>query len=259
MAKVLVTGGTGVLGKALSKIFLANQTDFIIASRHQNSKNNVKWVYMDLMKNDQLSKPLNDRIDTVLHLASIPLQRISGQAADVTLTKNLLNSIEKANVKHLVYISIVGIDRIPFSYYEGKLECERLIEASGIPYTILRATQFHDLVDAVTSKLLTLPIAVVPKALKIQPIQVEAVAEELNKIVQRSPLNSTYNLGGKRVYNIGEIVDSLLKARRQKKLVLGMPVIGKVMKAFAEGKNTCDAMSSTSTTWEEYVSNKYRP
>lgn len=105
MVKILMTGGTGVFGKALSKIFLANETDSIIASRHQNPKtytndnttvnNNVRWIYMDLIKKEGLNKSLNNGIDTVLHLASIPPQRISGQTADITLTKNLLNSIEK--------------------------------------------------------------------------------------------------------------------------------------------------------------------
>ena len=213
---------------------------------------------MDLLKKEGLNKSVNNGIDTILHLASLPLKKIDGQLADITLTKNLLHSIEKANVKHFVYISIVGIDRIPFSYYKGKLECERLIKASGIPYTILRATQFHDLVDAFTSKLLTFPIAIVPKALKTQPIQVEAVASELNKITRGSPLNNVYEIGGKRVYSIGEIADSLLKVRREKKLLLNMPVIGQVMKTFAEGKNTCDEISSASNTWEEYLSNKYR-
>ncbi len=263
MAKILVTGGTGVLGRSLSKLFLANQMDFVVGTRNKNTKNynndrsssdlNVKWTYMDLTKTERLNKS----IDIILHLASMPMQKIDGQPSDVILTKNLLNSIPKKNIKHFIYISIVGIDKIPFWYYQGKLECERLIKSSGVPYTILRATQFHDFIDALTSKMLTLPIVLVPKVIKTQPIQVEAVAMELNKITQESPSNSTHNLGGKRVYNLGEIADSLLKARHEKKLVLNVPTIGKVMKAFAHGHATCDNISSTSNTWEEYLSNKY--
>jgi uncharacterized protein YbjT (DUF2867 family) len=225
MVKILVTGETGVLGRSLSKLFLANQTDFIVGSRNKNTKNynndrsssdlNVKWTYMNLTK----TEGLNESIGTILHLASIPMQKIDGQPSDVILTKNLLNSIPKKNIKHFIHISIVGIDKIPFSFYQGKLKCERLIKSSGIPCTILRATQFRDFVDVLTSKMLTLPIGLVPKALKTQPIQLEAVAMELNKITQESPSNSKYDIGSKKVYNLGEITDSLLKARHEKKIV----------------------------------------
>ncbi|CAF5153741.1 unnamed protein product, partial [Rotaria magnacalcarata] len=149
------------------------------------------------------------------------------------------------------------IDKIPFSYYQGKLECERLIKASGIPYTILRTTQFHDFVDAVASKLLKFPITFVPKSLKVQPIHVDAVAMEIYKIIKEAPLNSTYDIGGKKVYNIKEIMDSLLKIRHENKLILNMPAMGKVIQGFVKGYNTCDNIASTSSTWEEYLATKY--
>ncbi len=75
---------------------------------------------MDLTKNEGLNKSIDDHVDTILHLASMPMQKIDGQPSDVILTKNLLNSIPKRNIKHLIYTSIVGIDKIPFSYYQGK-------------------------------------------------------------------------------------------------------------------------------------------
>ncbi|CAF2643448.1 unnamed protein product [Rotaria sp. Silwood2] len=267
MAKILVTGGNGVLGQAVSKLFLSNNTNFLIASRNQKAKTydnnnaashlNLKWNYMDLSKKEGLNKSVNNDIDTILHLASIHIQKIDGQPGDIILTKNLLDSIQEKNIKHFVYISIVGIDKIPFSYYKAKLECEHLIKASGIPYTILRATQFHDFVDFVASKLLKFPITIVPKSFKVQPIQVEAVAMELDKIIKESPLNSTYNIGGKKIYNMKEIMDSLLKIRHENKLILNMPAISNVIKGFIKGYNTCGNISLNSNTWEEYLSKKY--
>ena len=151
----------------------------------------------------------------------------------------------------------MGIDKIPFSYYQGKLQCEHLIESSGIPYTILRTTQFHDFADYVASKLLKLPISIAPKTLKVQPIQVEAVALELNKIIEHSPLNNTYSIGGKKIYNLNEIIDSLLKVHQKSRQMYYMPPIGKIIKGFVAGYNTCDNISIASNTWEEYLSNKY--
>ncbi|CAF1102218.1 unnamed protein product [Adineta steineri] len=267
MAKILVTGGTGVLGRALSNIFLANKTDFLITSRNQkniinendgmNSNSKSKWLYMDLSKNKGINKVFNNNIDTILHLASMPMQNIQGQPADVILTKNLLDSIPKQNIKHLIYISIVGIDKIPFTYYRGKLECERLIKASGIPYSILRATQFHGFVEDFAVKLLKFPICMVPKSIKVQPVQVEAVAMELNKILGQSPLNSTYEIGGKKIYEMKEIVDSLLNVRQEKKLMIPIPIMGKMLKAYAKGYGTCNNIALNSNTWEEYLASKY--
>ncbi|CAF1381512.1 unnamed protein product [Adineta steineri] len=267
MSKILITGGTGVLGRAISEIFRSNQTNFIVGSRNQNTKtyNNMnfnsnldsKWVYLDLLKNEGFNKCLDNDIDTILHIATVNMQKINGQPGDIILTKNLLNFIEKKNIKHFVYISVVGIDKIPFSYYKGKLECEHLIKTSSIPYTILRSTNFHDFVDAAVSEFLQRPIRIIPKSLKAQPIQVEAVAMELNKIIQGSPLNTTYDIGGKSVYNMKEILDSLMKAHHENKLVINMPAMGKILKGFAKGYNTCNNIQLSSNTWEEYLSKKY--
>jgi uncharacterized protein YbjT (DUF2867 family) len=112
----------------------------------------------------------------------------------------------------------------------------------------LRATQFHDFTDDFVSKFLKFSIYIVPKAFKIQPIQVEVVAMELDKIVKGSPLNTAYDIGGKNIYNMGEIADSLLKARREKKLVLNMPVIGETMKMSAEACGTCENIPLNSNT-----------
>ncbi|UJR11299.1 hypothetical protein I4U23_015480 [Adineta vaga] len=267
MSKILVTGGNGVLGRAVSKLFLAEHINFVVGSRHKKTKNysnertdldtNIEWIYMDLTKEEELDKITFDNIDIILHLASSPNETINGQAADIVLTRNLLKTIQNKNIKHFIYISIVGIDRIPLAYYEGKLECERLVKESGVPYTILRATQFHEFAEDLTNKLLRFPICLVPKALKIQPIQVEAVAMELSKIMKTSPLNDTYDIGGKKIYNMGEIASSLLEARHESKWIINIPTFGGIMNAVAAGYSTCENIVSSSNTWEEYLSNKY--
>jgi hypothetical protein len=101
------------------------------------------------------------------------------------------------------------------------------------------------------------PIGIVPKTLKVQPIQVEVVELELVKIIKRSPLNSTHGIGGKQIYNMKQIVDSFLKVRHQNKLMMNILIIGQVMNGFAKGYNTCDNISLTSNTLEDYLTNKY--
>ena len=82
---------------------------------------------------------------------------------DVDGTRNLLEAARAAGTPHLVYISIVGIHRVPYRYYQAKLAAERLIQASGLPWTILRSTQFHQLL-LVTRGLVRLPLVPVPAA-----------------------------------------------------------------------------------------------
>jgi uncharacterized protein YbjT (DUF2867 family) len=84
-----------------------------------------------------------------------------------------------AGIWHLVDISIVGVDRVPYRYYQAKLQAERLVQASGLPWTILRATQFHQLVLLVARGLARLPVVPVPAATSFQPIDAAEVADRL--------------------------------------------------------------------------------
>ena len=94
-------------------------------------------------------------VDVIVHCASSPRKT---REIDVEGTKRLLKAADRAGVSHVVFISIVGIDRNPyFPYYRMKLETERLIESSPVPGTILRATQFHEFVLGILRFLERLP------------------------------------------------------------------------------------------------------
>ena len=73
-------------------------------------------------------------------------------------TRQLLEAARAAGTPHLVDVSIVGVDRVPYRYYQAKLEAERLIQASELGWTILHATQFHQLVLLVAQGLARLPL-----------------------------------------------------------------------------------------------------
>ena len=141
MTKVLVTGGTGSLGRELTpRLLAAGYTVRIMSRRNPKPGEDarVEWVQASLESGTGLSEAIKG-VNVVVHAASNPAKR----EVDVTGTARLLNEARTAGVQQFVYISIVGIDRIGFSYYRNKLAAEHLIEASGLPWTILRATQFH--------------------------------------------------------------------------------------------------------------------
>ena len=123
--KILVTGGTGTLGKHVLPRLREAGAEVTTLSRHGD-------VACDLLAGDV--PPID--ADVVVHLAG-------GQKGDDIATRNLLAAC--ANVRHLVYISVIGADTVPLTWLRTKLSCEQAIAGSGIPFTILRAAQFHDL------------------------------------------------------------------------------------------------------------------
>lgn len=87
-------------------------------------------------------------IDAIIHAAS---DSRNAEAVDVEGTRRLVDAARARGVRHVVFISIVGIDQIPFAYYQKKLAAESIVMSGGVPYSVLRATQFHSLVDGLIS------------------------------------------------------------------------------------------------------------
>lgn len=117
-------------------------------------------------------------------------------AADVAQTRNLLAAA--GHVGHLVYVSIVGIDQIPLRYYRRKLECEGAIAGGTVPYTILRATQFHELLAGPLSVMQRLRVGLLPMDWRFQLVAAADVAAHLADVVEREPSHGIDNFAGPR-------------------------------------------------------------
>jgi uncharacterized protein YbjT (DUF2867 family) len=113
-----------------------------------------------------------------------------------TATKNLVDRAKSAKVGHYVALSIVGCDGLPESgYMRAKVAQERIIVESGLPYTIVRATQFHEFADGITASLRVADEVRAPDA-PIQPIAAAEVAAEVARAAQADPVNGVLNIGG---------------------------------------------------------------
>ncbi|QDK81503.1 NAD-dependent epimerase/dehydratase family protein [Spirosoma sp. KCTC 42546] len=263
MNKSLVIGGSGVLGSAVVHELQKSQINFQIGSRNPIKTDSystvnqasVPWTHTNLATGDGLSEALAG-VDTVFHLAT-GQGKIGRESDEVVFTRNLLNAVKQSNVKHLIYSSIVGVDKIPYSYYQAKLNAEKLIQASQVPYTILRATQFHDFVDFVLGKLLNLPIGFVPKKLLIQPIDVVVVAQELCRLAQAGSQQTTLQLGGPKVYDAGTLAKRWMQHRKVSKPIIPIPAIGAIMKPIAAGRATCPEAAIGTKTWKAYLTERY--
>jgi uncharacterized protein YbjT (DUF2867 family) len=161
---------------------------------------------------------------------------------------------QRASVSHLVFISIVGVDRNPYyPYFRVKLDAERIIERSSVPWTILRPTQFHDLVLRALRILNLLPILLVPKGFVGQPIDTCEAADRLIELAFSSPFGRVPDVGGPEVLTAGELARTYLEAVGHRKRLLEVPDPGRAARAWREGAQLCPEGAYGSLRWQEFL------
>ncbi len=198
---LLITGGTGTLGRPAVEALRAGGIEPRILSRRPGPGH----VVADLQSGAGLPEALAG-VETVLHLAT-------NRRSDARATQNVLQAARSAGVQHLVYLSIVGVDAVPLGYYRSKLACEELVAGSGVPFTILRATQFHDFVGGFFSAQRRLP-RLITLDVPFQPIDTRAVAARLASLVSAPPADGRVDdLGGPEVLPMAELARQWLVAR----------------------------------------------
>src|SRR5690606_37883501 len=135
----------------------------------------------DLVSGSGLEGAL-DGVDAVIDTSNVgTLSKAKATEFFTAVTSNLVRAANRAGVKRHLLLSIVGVDRIPFGYYEGKLAQERAARASGVPTTVLRATQFHEFADQNLGRLAG-PLAVIPR-MRMRPVASSEVADHLVRLI----------------------------------------------------------------------------
>jgi uncharacterized protein YbjT (DUF2867 family) len=239
---ILVTGGTGTLGRVLVERLRARGAMPRVLSRKQGEGR----VVGDLATGDGLDVALAGA-RTILHLASSP-------EGDAAAAASLIDAARRAGTEpHLVFISIVGIDRIPLPYYRAKLEVERLVEASGLPWTVLRATQFPDLLVSLFGVLARSPVLPVAKGVAFQPVDVHDVAQRLVELASGPPRGRVADMGGPEVLPMDDLARRWLAATGRRRPVLPLPIPGAIGKALRAGANLTPEHAAGSITFERYL------
>ena len=246
---ILVTGGTGTLGRRLVPRLLDAGAPVRVLSRRPPvaGRSGLTWVVGDLLDGTGLAAAL-DGVQTIVHCAS-------GQASghDIRATARLLNAARVADARHLVYISIVGVDRVPLPYYHDKLGAERAIAASVLPWTVLRTTQFHDLARYLVGRLARLPVVPVPAGISLQPIDTDEVAQRLAELAGGPAQGRVADMGGPRVHSFAELVGIHLRATgRRRRPVLPVPVPGRIARAYRAGGHLAPDRAVGRRTFEEF-------
>ena len=256
MTRTLVTGATGTLGTSLRPRLTAAGHTVRAASRSppEETRENLEWVELELTDGTSLESVLED-IDILIHTATAPQGDTA--AVDVEGTKRLLKAAEAADVKNVLYPSIVGIDDIPYSYYEHKVTAEMIVEESEVPTTIIRATQFHSFIADLLDSVARLPLWPLPTNLQIQPVDVGEVADVIVDHATLTASGRTNPVGGPMIHSVGELAQMYRNTRDRRCPIVRVPVPGKTMAAFRTGHATCPDHRVGTVTWEEWLTERY--
>ncbi|MDI6411918.1 SDR family oxidoreductase [Streptomyces albus] len=249
---VLVTGGTGTLGRPLVDRLLVDGVPVRVMSRRPRPADDnrpCEWAVCDLLTGAGLAAAVSG-VRAIVHCATDPWR-------EVRVLSRLAEAARRADCPHLVYISIVGVDRVPFPYYRAKLAAERALARSGVPWTVLRATQFHELVAGLTTAQRRLPFVVTPAGFRFQPVAVGEVAARLAGLVQGPPAGRVPDMGGPRVLTAREAAGLTLRATGRRARVHELPLPGRTARAFRRGGNLAPGHATGRGRFEDFLAERY--
>jgi uncharacterized protein YbjT (DUF2867 family) len=252
---VLVTGGAGTLGSlVVDRLREHGHAVRVVSRRGSGPRDDVEYVAGDLDSGTGVAEAVAG-VDTIVHCAG-------SQKGDGEKARQLVDAARAAGARHVVYISVVGADRVPvesrtdhamFEYYAQKREGELVIERSGIPFSTLRATQFFSLVHLVAQSLSRSPIIPLPKRMRVQPVAAEEVADRLVQLAEGAPAGYVPEFGGPRVYGTHELMRSYLRSAGKRRWMLSVGLPGKAAKAVLHDAIITEGGDRGTGTWEEYL------
>jgi uncharacterized protein YbjT (DUF2867 family) len=257
---ILVTGGTGTLGRLVVARLRDAGRDVRVLSRGRlegEGGEGIEYVTADLATSEGIDAAVAGT-EIILHLAGTP-------KGDEEKARNLVRAAQRAGTRHLVFISVVGADRIPmagaidrmmFGYFGAKAAAERVVAESGVPWTTLRATQFHDFVLKTVQPMTRMPVAMVPAGWRFQPIDAGEVADRLVELALGSPAGPVPDMGGPRTYSLADLVRSCLRTVGKRRPIVPLPLPGKAARAFRDGANLAPDRAVGRRTWEDFLAER---
>lgn len=255
MTSVLVTGGTGMLGRDVVKQLREAGHRARVFSRQPGMRED--WAQGDLATGEGLDRAL-DGMDAVIHAGSAAREPWKTWATDVEGTRKLLIAAKRAGIRHVVYISIVGMEGVAYPYYRQKLAAEKIVREDIAPWSILRATQFHTLMEFFLSMFSRTPLfATIPSGWQFQPVDTRDVAARLVRAATSEPAGMLPDFGGPEVRRFRSLAASWIEARRMKKRIVNLPLPFRFSRQFAAGRLLCPEHKDGTITFEQYLTRRY--
>jgi uncharacterized protein YbjT (DUF2867 family) len=238
--RVLVAGGTGTLGQIVVDQLLVSGADVRILSRgrRRHRRGDVEHVLGDLRTGAGLDAAVSG-VDTIVQCAEH--------------VHRLVAAAKQADSPHLLYTSIVGVDRVPFGLYRRKLADEQLIATSGLPWTVQRATQFHDLIAVLLRLSAKSPVLALPAGWSFQPVDVREVGARLARLALGEPAGRAPDFGGPQVRKISDLARSYLAIVGKRRPILPVWLPGRVFRAYRSGGHLAPEHADGTITFEQYL------
>jgi uncharacterized protein YbjT (DUF2867 family) len=248
--QVAIVGGTGTLGAPLVAELARRGEDVRVLSRRPGAAlpANATHAAVDLLSGAGLAEAL-DGVEAMVDAANA--RRKAGEVL-VEGTRRLLEAGAAAGVRHHLLISIVGCDRVPLGYYRVKTAQEEAVRGGPLPWTLLRATQFHPLLAGAFAGAARWRLRPTGAA-RLQPIDVGVVASRLADAAQAEPAGRLPDVGGPEVRTLGELSGVWQEAEGRRLAPLRVPSLGKLGRALGDG-GLCDASAAVpGPSFEEWL------
>jgi uncharacterized protein YbjT (DUF2867 family) len=228
--RIAVAGGTGTIGRRIVAALTADGHEVRAFSRHAAD------YPVDLTRGLGLERALAG-CDVVVDASNGPS---SGKARAVLVegSRRMLAVEARVGVRHHVCISIVGIDDVPIGYYRVKVEQESVVETGTIPWTIVRCTQFHDLLGALLSTAGRWHVLPAARA-QFQPVDVDEAAGFVAAAATAAPLWARATVAGPEVQDLRALARMWKAATGRRAVEVPIPLPGKLGRALRAGRLTC--------------------
>ncbi|PKW15222.1 SDR family oxidoreductase [Saccharopolyspora spinosa] len=247
---ILVTGGTGTLGKAVLRRLLDAGHDVRVLSRRPRPADVPHgWATGDLRTGEGIAAATSD-VDAIVHCATTLGRK------DVAATQCLIDAARRNGDPHLVYISIVGVDQVPLFYYRAKFAAEQRVADSGLPWTILRTTQFHDLVARMTSVQRRSPVIGALAGVDFQPIDVRDVADRLAGLAVGEPAGRIPDMGGPEIRSHRDLARACLDSTGHRRVLLPVRLPGAAFAGFRRGGHLAPDQAVGRITFDEFLAER---
>jgi uncharacterized protein YbjT (DUF2867 family) len=257
---ILVTGGTGTLGRlVVARLCEAGHAVRVLSRSphdpHDQAGASVEFVTGDLTTGEGIDAAVAGT-EVIVHCAGTT-------KGDGDKARHLVEAASRHTGRpHVVFISVVGADRIPqtgridralFGYFGSKLDAERVVAGAGLPYTTLRAAQFHDLMFTTVQQMARLPVIPVPSGFRFQPVETAEVADRLVDLALGAPAGVAPDIAGPRIYEMADLVRSYLRATGKHRPILPVRFPGRAARAFRDGANLAPDHATGRRTWEAFL------
>jgi len=263
MALTLVTGGTGHLGRDIVDRLSRAGHRVRVFARSSGARTDVEWAIGDLATGTGLREALRD-VDLVINAATYsPIARRGGirpidffrspSAVDVEGTARLLSLSGEAGVRHFLHISIVGLDEATLPYARVKLAGERLVRASALPWSVVRAMPFYYLLDKLLSGLGWLPVWPVPTT-RFNPVDTSDVADHIANCAFDGQRGERAEIGGPETLDLVALAREYQNARGLHRKIL--PIDLSEAKARGMGFVVSEGLRGD-LTWADWLRRRY--